>query len=88
MAKAPATVAQAAEAMDLETFPMLPGEPFRKHLVAWQPWAIPLRVTRKALAFQKKTLLENGWKELVGGYLSDQSCSGTFGKRRVSRSQS
>jgi len=35
---------------------------------------------RGAFAFQKKLLEERGWKELPGGYLSDPSCSGTFGK--------
>ncbi len=53
----------------------------RRHLAAWPTWAIPRRATlRGAFAFQKKTLEERGWKELPNGYLSDQACSGAFGK--------
>ncbi len=79
-AQEPATVAQAAKAINLETFLLLPGgvskAPRRLANLSYTARAD----TRGAFDFQKKTLEEGGWKELPGGYLSDQSCSGTFGK--------
>jgi hypothetical protein len=79
-AQVPATVEEAAKAIDLGKFPLLPGtstNPARR--LANLDYKARSDV-RGAFAFQKKTLEEQGWKELAGGYLSDESCSGTFGK--------
>ncbi len=79
-AQVPATVAEAAKAIDLETFPLMPGgasnSPRRLANLDYKTRSD----ARAAFAFQKKTLEERGWKELAGGYLTDQFCSGTFGK--------
>ena len=75
----PATVAEAARAIDLETFPMMPGGkatgPRRLAGLGYSAKGDP----RGSYAFQKKMLEELGWKELPGGYLGDMSCSGAFG---------
>jgi hypothetical protein len=76
----PATVADAARVIDLETFPLMTGGassgPRRLASLRYAAKGD----TRGAYAFQKKTLEARGWKELPGGYLSDTSCSGAFGK--------
>ncbi len=79
-AQLPSTVAEAAKAVNLETFPLMPGgvskAPRRLAHLDYQARSD----ARGAFEFQKKTLEERGWKELSGGYLSDQSCSGSFGQ--------
>jgi hypothetical protein len=79
-AQQPATVAEAAKGIDLETFPLLPGGVSKTPRRLANLGYAARGDAREAFAFQKKTLEERGWKELPGGYASDQSCSGTFGK--------
>lgn len=75
-----ATVDDATKVLDLGVFPVMTGakcdEPRRMASLSYTAKS----EVREAYAFQKKTLEEQGWKELPGGYLSDQSCSGSFGK--------
>jgi hypothetical protein len=79
-ADGPATVAEAAKVIDLETFPMMAAaKPMERRRLASLGYAVQ-GDSRRAYAFQKTTLEARGWKELSGGYLSDQSCSGAFGK--------
>jgi hypothetical protein len=79
-AQEPATVAEAAKVIDLRTLPLMPGGDAKppRRLASFGYTA--RSDTREAYAFQKKTLEERGWKEFPGGYMSDQSCSGAFGK--------
>jgi len=80
LAAEPATVAEATAVLDLATFPLIPGgeskSPRRLAHLSYSAQSDP----QGAYAFQKKTLEERGWKEAPGAYLSDQSCSGSFGK--------
>lgn len=79
-AQDPATVAEAVKALDLETFPLIPGGVSKAPRRLANLNYTARCDTRGAFEFQKKTLEDRGWKELSGGYLSDQSCGGTFGK--------
>ena len=79
-AQQPATVAEAAQAINLETLPLVPGGVSKApRRLANLDYAAQ-GDARGAFAFQKKNLEELGWNELPGRYLSDQSCSGAFGK--------
>ena len=75
-----ATVDQAARAINLETFPLMPGGVSKAPRRLASLGYTARSDTRAAFAVQKKALEERGWDELPGGYLSDQSCSGTFRK--------
>lgn len=79
-AEDPATVAQSVAAIDLETFPLLPGGVSKAPRRLANLGYTARSDTRVAYAFQKNTLEERGWKELPGGFMSDQACSGAFGK--------
>jgi hypothetical protein len=79
-AQVPATVAEAAKAIDLAAFPLMPGSATKAPRRLANLDYNARSDVRGAYAFQKKTLEERGFKELPGGYLSDQSCSGSFGK--------
>ncbi|WP_165225514.1 hypothetical protein [Aquisphaera insulae] len=79
-AQEPATLADAARVIDLRTFPLMPGGTARGLRRLAELDQVVRRPVGEAFAYQKKALEELGWKELPGGYLSDQSCSGTFGK--------
>lgn len=76
----PATVAEAAGTLDLATFPLMPGAvaPGIRRLAQLDYAA--RGNCREAFAFQKQALEKLGWTEQPGGYLSDESCSGAFGK--------
>src|SRR4051812_44740171 len=76
----PATAAEAAKTIDLETFPMLAGgKPTETRRLASLGY-VAKGDPRGAYGFQKTTLEARGWKELPGAYLGDQACSGWFGK--------
>jgi hypothetical protein len=76
----PATVEQAAAVLDLSKFPILPGakEPGARR-VASLGYAAAADL-KEAFEFQRKALLERGFKELSPAQLYDQSASGSFGK--------
>ncbi|OJW15646.1 MAG: hypothetical protein BGO49_15480 [Planctomycetales bacterium 71-10] len=75
-----ATVEAAAKVVDLSTFPLMPGGVANgPRRLAGLNYAAP-GDARGAFAFQKAALEEAGWSELPGGYQSDETCSGVFGK--------
>jgi len=80
LAAHPATIAEAAAVLDLSTFPLIPGGASKAlRRLANLDYTARSGV-REAYAFQKKALEGQGWEEAPGGYLSDQSCSGSFVK--------
>jgi hypothetical protein len=79
-AQEPATVDQAALAVNLETFPLMPGGVSKAPRRLANLGYTARSDTRAAFGVQKKTLEERGWNELPGSFVSDQSCSGTFRK--------
>ena len=76
----PATVTEAAKAINLETFPLMPGGVSKASRRLANLGYTARSDVRGAFAFQKKMLEERGWKESPGGYQGDQSCSGAFTK--------
>lgn len=80
LAAGPATVAEAAKTLNLAKFPRLPmANPPQTATVANLSYSAPAKVDA-AYKFQKTTLEKQGWKELPGGYVTDQYASGTFSK--------
>jgi hypothetical protein len=79
-ARKPATVEEAAQVLDLETFPLLDGadEPGERRMASLFYQA--KGEVRKAYDFQKQALVAKGWKELPDPYVTDESASGTFTK--------
>lgn len=76
----PATVQQAAAVLDLSTFPLFnPTKEPQNRNVASLSYNAKSDV-KQAFDFQRKQLLERGFKELPGGYSSDQTASGLFSK--------
>lgn len=75
-----AAAVKTARPLDLATFPLMPGGvangPRRLAGLSYSASGD----ARGAFAFHKETLEKGGWAELAGGYLSDQACSGVFGK--------
>lgn len=75
-----ATVEAAAKVVDLSTFPLMPGGVANgPRRLAGLNYSAP-GDARGAFAFQKAALEKAGWSELPGRYLSDETCSGVFGK--------
>lgn len=74
----PATVAEAMRILDLATFPVPPGveKPGQRNLASLFYEAEA--TVKAAFDFQRKNLLERKWKELPGGYASDESTNGAF----------
>jgi hypothetical protein len=79
-ARQPATVAEAVQVLDLATFPLLPGakDPGTR-IVASLAYEAPGDV-KSAYEFQRRNLLDRGWKELSEPQIFDQSGSGQFGR--------
>jgi hypothetical protein len=76
----PATVAEAARVLNLEAFQLPAGaKPSGQPRLAGLEASVKA-TARNAYASVKQTLESRSWKTLAGEYLSDQSCSGTFGK--------
>jgi hypothetical protein len=77
---APATVAEAAKAIDLSTLPLVKdAEKPQQCRVAGLSYKAPCTV-KNAFEFHRKQLLDRKWKELPGGYASDQSSNATFAR--------
>jgi hypothetical protein len=76
----PATVAEAAKVLDLETFPLLDGaeNPGRRRMASLFYQA--KGEVKTAYEFQKRALVAKGLKELPGSNLSDDSAYGMFGR--------
>ncbi len=84
----PATVAEAAKLLDLATFPLVRGaeKPNDRHLAGLSYNAAG--AVKEVFEFQRKQLSGQKWKELPGGYISDQTTSATFARNGFSVSVS
>ena len=76
----PATVTQVAAVLDLSKFPLFNAtkEPQSRNVAGLSYNA--KSDLKQAVDFQRKQLLKRGFKELPGGYSSDQTASGMFSK--------
>jgi hypothetical protein len=76
----PATVEDATKVLDLAHFPLMEGAKINAERRLASLSYLAKGDPKSAYAFQKRALEAKGWKEQPGGYSSDMSCSGTFGK--------
>src|SRR5437763_661341 len=78
--KTPATAEQAAQLLDLSTFPLMDGAkpPDSRHVANLS--YVATGDVKKAFEFHRKTLLAQGWKELPNSSVTDQSASATFSR--------
>ena len=75
----PATVEEAAKALDLNQFPLLPGTPAPGgRSMAQLSYEGPGEV-KSGYEFQRKNLVERGWKELPDPQVTDQEYGATGG---------
>ena len=78
--KTPATVEQAARVLDLSTFPLMDGaKSAESRHVANLSYVAP-GDPKKALEFQRKAFVAQGWKELPNSTITDQSASAMFSR--------
>jgi hypothetical protein len=76
----PATVQQAAQVLDLSTFPLMDGaKPERSRQVANLTYAATGNV-KAGFEFHRKTLTAQGWKELPNSSITEQSASAMFAR--------
>src|SRR5215831_7017297 len=76
--EAPATVEQAAKVLDLSTFPLMDGaKSAESRHVANLSYVAP-GDPKKALEFNRKAFVAQGWKELPNSTISDDSASAMF----------
>jgi hypothetical protein len=74
----PATVVEAARVWNLATFPLMDGAEHPQYRnVAGLSYNVADTV-KNIFEFQSKQLAEQKWKELPGGYVTDQSASTVF----------
>jgi hypothetical protein len=78
--KTPATVEQAAAVLDLSTFPLMDtAKPTDERHVANLSY-LATGDAKKAFEFNRKTFVEQGWKELPNSSGTEQSASGSFSR--------
>src|SRR6266542_2002543 len=78
--KTPATVEQAAQVLDLSTFPLMDGaKPLESRQVAYL-FYLATGDVKKAFEFNQKALVGQGWKELPNSSVTDQSASAMFSR--------
>ncbi|MGC1320554.1 MAG: hypothetical protein WA849_00075 [Candidatus Udaeobacter sp.] len=78
--KTPATVEQAAQVLDLSTFPLMDGaRSAESRHVANLSYVAP-GDPKKALEFQRKAFTAQGWKELPNSTITDESASAMFSR--------
>jgi hypothetical protein len=78
--KTPATVEQAAAVLDLATFPLMDtAKPTDERHVANLSY-LATGDAKKAFEFNRKTFVEQGWKELPNSSVTEQSASGSFSR--------
>jgi hypothetical protein len=78
--KTPATVEQAAKVLDLATFPLMDGaKSAESRHVANLSYVAP-GDPKKALEFNRKAFVAQGWKELPNSTISDDSASAMFAR--------
>jgi hypothetical protein len=76
----PATVEQAAQILDLSTFPLMDGaKPERARHVAHLTYAATGNV-KAGFDFHRKALTAQGWKELPNSSVTEQSASAIFAR--------
>lgn len=76
----PATVEQAAQVLDLSTFPLMDGaKPERSRQVANLTYAATGNA-KAGFEFHRKTLTAQGWKELPNSSVTEQSASAMFAR--------
>jgi len=76
----PATVSEAAKAIDLSIFPLMPGtKDVGKRMVASLNYEA-IGDLKAVFEFQRRTLLDLNWKELADPQIYDSSASGQYGK--------
>ena len=76
----PATVEQAAQVLDLSTFPLMDGaKPERSHHMANLTYAATGDV-KNGFDFHQKKLTAQGWKELPNSSVTEQSASAMFAR--------
>jgi hypothetical protein len=78
--RTPATVEEAAKALDLTTFPLLPGTPELDRRSIAQLYYIAPGEVKAGYEFQRKNLIELGWKELTEPQVTGEYASGSFAK--------
>jgi hypothetical protein len=78
--KTPATVEQAAQILDLSTFPLMDGAkpPESRQLATL--FYVATGDVKAAFEFNRKALLAKGWKELPNTSVTEQSASGMFSR--------
>jgi hypothetical protein len=76
----PATVAEAAKAIDLSTFPLMDGARAPAMRVTASLGYEVAADAKSAFEFQRRTLLDMGWKELAPPQIYEQSASGQFSR--------
>lgn len=76
----PATAQEAAQVLDLRTFPVMEGAKVGAHHTLGMLMYEAKATTAAAFEFQKKELLKRGFMELPGTYVSKETCSGHFAK--------
>ena len=78
--KAPATVEEAARVLDLSTFPLMNGaKSAESRHVANLSYVAP-GDAKKALEFNRRTFVAQGWKELPNSSITDDSASAMFAR--------
>jgi hypothetical protein len=78
--KTPATVEQAARILDLSTFPLMDSaKPTDERQVANLSYLATDEV-EKAFEFNRKAFIAQGWKELSGSSVTDQSANAMFSR--------
>src|SRR6188474_2073287 len=78
--KPPATVEEAAKALDLSNFPLMDGaKSTESRHVANLSYVAP-GDPKKALEFNRKAFTDKGWKELPNSTISDDSASAMFAR--------
>ena len=78
--KPPATVEEAARVLDLSNFPLMDGaKSAESRHVANLSYVAP-GDPKKALEFNRKAFLAQGWKELPNSTITDESASAMFSR--------
>ncbi|PYL78321.1 MAG: hypothetical protein DMF26_01020 [Verrucomicrobia bacterium] len=78
--KTPATVEQAARVLDLSTFPVMDGAKSAESRHVANLSYLAIGDVKKAFEFNRKALLEKGWKELPNTSVTEQSASASFSR--------
>jgi len=78
--KTPATVEQAAQVLDLSTFPVMNGAKRADSRQVANLFYLAKGDVKSAFEFNRKALLGQGWKELPNSAVTDQYANATFSR--------